>query len=397
MRGTALTRRGWSLFGAAVGLLAAGRLLGTVELSSLGLCALALIAGAWWWTRTRPTPITLTRSVHPSRVHVGGAARVDLEVVARGSSTQLAITDAFDHGRRAARFLSPALDPAQRCRAAYRIPTDRRGRFAIGPAAVGIADPFGLTSRTIIFPATDDVTVRPRIHDLLPVGGAPGPRRSAADRRAVVPVPASAPDEFLALREYQTGDDLRRVHWRSTARLGEFMVREDESSWRPETVLLLDNRSPAYRADDYEAAIEAFASIGVRLLRSGRGCEIVTTDGRRLGVGPGGHTGSEARLLDELATIALDPEPEPTASLAAYRANTRRGLLVVVTGSPTDVGRFLALAGPGAPVVLVTTDPEHVAPAPSVTILDGRPGALLDAWNTAMTRRRARDRRGRAS
>ena len=397
MSGTALTRRGWSLFGAAVGLLVAGRLLGTVELSSLGLCAIALLSGAWWWTRTRTTPISLTRSVHPHRVHVGGAARVDLEIVARANSPQLTVTDAFDGGRRAARFLSPALDTAQRGRAAYRIPTDRRGRFAIGPATVGIADPFGLTSRMIVLPVIDDVTVRPRIHDLLPIGGAPGARRSAADRRAAVPVPATAPDEFLALREYQTGDDLRRVHWRSTARLGELMIREDESSWRPETVLVLDNRSAGYRADDYEAAIEAVASIGVRLLRTGHGCEIVTTAGRRLGVGPGGHTSSEARLLDELAMLEPADENERSGSLAEYRANVRRGLLVIVTGAPTDVERFLALAGPGAPVILVTTDPDHVAPTQAVTVLDGRPAAFVAAWDTAMTRRRSITRRGRTS
>lgn len=395
MGGTALTRRGWSLFGAAVGLLIAGRLLGTVELSSLGLCAIALLGGAWFWTRTRTTPVTLARSVRPHRVHVGGTARVDLEIVARASSPQLKVTDAFDGGRRAARFISPALDGAQRGRAAYRIPTDRRGRFAIGPATVGISDPFGLTDRTIVLPEIDEVTVRPRIHDLKPIGGAPGPRRSAADRRAVVPVPATAPDEFLALREYQTGDDLRRIHWRSTARLGEFMVREDESSWRPETVLLFDNRSVGYHGDDYEAAIEAIASIGVRLLRSGRGCDIVTTAGRRLGVGPGGHTSSEARLLDELATIA--PDAERTPSLVPYRSTVRRGLLVVVTGAPPDIGRFTALAGPGAPVVLVSTDPDDISPTKAVSVLDGRSAGFVTAWNTAMARRRTGTRRGRAS
>lgn len=392
---TELTRRGWSLFGAAVGLLVAGRLLGTAELSSLGLCAIALLVGTWWWTRTRPTPVTLHRSVQPERVHVGGAARVDLEIGARGASPQLRITDAFDGGRRAARFLSPALDPGQRGRAAYRIPTDHRGRFAIGPATVGISDPFGLTDRTVTLTEIDEVTVRPRVHELLPVGGTPGPRRAAADRRAAVPVPATAPDEFLALREYQTGDDLRRVHWRSSARLGELMVREDESTWRPETVLLLDNRADGYRAEEYEWAIEVVASVGARLLRSRTGCDITTTDGRRLGVGAGGHSSSESRLLDELATIAQ--HPGPLGSLAAFRSDMRRGLLVVVTGSPSDVARFVALAGPGAPVIVVTTNPDAFGSAPTATVIDGRPGAFVAAWNAAMAPRPSTRRHGRAS
>ena len=96
---------------------------------------------------------------------------------------------------------------------------------------VGIADPFGLTHRFVEIGGTDDVIVRPRVHALSGTTAAPGQRRSSAQRRALIPVPSQAHDEFLALRDYEVGDDLRRIHWRSTARLGELVVREDESAW----------------------------------------------------------------------------------------------------------------------------------------------------------------------
>ncbi len=396
MNGTGLTRRGWSLLGAATGLLVASRLLGTGELTTLGLTALALIGGAVLWTRGRRVPLTLTRTVRPSPVHVGGDARVDLEIVAHDPAPQITVTDTFDHGHRAARFLTPALDRGQRGRAAYRIPTDRRGRFVIGPVIVGIADPFGLTTRVLALGGSDELVVRPRVHELRPIAGAPGHRRARANRRTVVPVAALAHDEFLALRDYAVGDDLRRVHWRSSARIGELMVREDESAWEPRTVLVFDNRVSSHTGGDYEAAVEAVASIAIRLLRSGRSCEIVTTSGRALGTGSAGGVSSEARLLDELATITPELDTALAASVRALRPPARRGLLVVVTGSPADLGVFTTMIGPGAPVTLVACAPE-LPSSGELTIVDGRPGALVDAWNAAVTRVRRPTRRGTPS
>ncbi len=393
MNGTTLTRRGWSLLGAAGGLLVASRLLGTAELTTLGLTAVVLIAGSLLWTSSRSVPVALVRTVHPSPVQVGGDARVDLEIEAQNSAPQLTITDTFDDGRRAARFLTPALERGQRGRAAYRIPTDRRGRFAIGPAIVGIADPFGLTSRALQIGDPDEVIVRPRLHELRPVTGAAGHRRARANRRTVVPVAAPANDEFLALREYAVGDDLRRVHWRSSARLGELMVREDESAWEPRTVLVFDNRAASYSGTRYEAAIEAVASIGVRLLRSGRACEILTTNGRSLAAGAAGGTNTEARLLDELATITADVETSIASEIHALRPPGRRGLVVVVTGEPTDAAIFTGLAGPSAPVIFVACG---ASPSGSgnVTVVDGRPGEFVAAWNRTVPQVVRRPRRG---
>lgn len=396
MNGTTLTRRGWSLLGAAGGLLVASRLLGTSELTTLGLTAVALIVGALLWTRSRSAPVTLTRTVRPSPVHVGGEARVDLEIEAHDSAPQLTVTDTFDDGRRAARFLTPALERAQRGRAAYRIPTDRRGRFAIGPAIIGIADPFGLTTRALQLGAADEVIVRPRLHDLRPVNGAPGHRRARANRRTVVPVAAPAHDEFLALREYTVGDDLRRVHWRSSARIGDLMVREDESAWEPRTVLLFDNRLASHLGASYEAAVEAVASIGVRLLRSGRACEILTTSGRSLGAGLAGGTSTETRLLDELATITAEAEPSIAAGIRALRPPSRRGLLVIVTGEPADLSAFSAMAGPSAPVMLVACA-SPPASLGGLTLVDGRPGEFVAAWNRAVPQVMRRRRRGAPS
>jgi hypothetical protein len=100
-----LTRRGWSLAGACLGLFVAGRLLGTVELSILATGGVALLAGALVWARTRSWELVAQRELRPARLHVGADGRVDLAISNRGAyrTPQLSVTDVFDNGRRAAR------------------------------------------------------------------------------------------------------------------------------------------------------------------------------------------------------------------------------------------------------------------------------------------------------
>lgn len=384
---TTLSRRGWSLLGAAIGLVVAGRLLGTVELSTLGVGTSALIAGATLWTRSRSLPLGVRRVIRPDQVHVGGEARVDLELHARGATPQATFTDVFDDGRRAARFLAPALDAGQRARAAYRIPTDRRGRFGIGPMLIGVSDPFGLSIRSFAIGGSEDVIVRPRVHDLRAAASAPGRRRARLRHRSVLPVPSPVHDEFLALRDYEVGDDLRRVHWRSSARTGELRVREDESAWQPHATVVLDNRAWTYPGDAYEHAIEAVASIALRLRRSGQACDVFTMSGRSLSKG---STRSD-RLLDELAV--LEPDRRDAGMPRALAPRDRQGLIVVVSSS-RDRATVASYTGPGSSVVMVACDGNQSVPSRRARVVDGHPAALAASWNAVMTPRRDTRRRG---
>ena len=88
--------------------------------------------------------------MHPDRLHVGSEGRIDLLVENLGTRATplLAATDWFDEGRRAARFLVPPLAAGATARAAYRIPTRRRGRYRVGPLAIAVTDPFGVARRS---------------------------------------------------------------------------------------------------------------------------------------------------------------------------------------------------------------------------------------------------------
>lgn len=393
----ALTRRGWTLTGAASGLLLAGRLLGALELTILGVITLSLLGLAWLWVRSRQRVVSVVRTVRPIRVHVGGDARVDLEVEDTGAtdSPQLLLTDVFDGGRRAARFLVPALRRGQRARAAYRVPTNRRGRYALGPITLTVTDPFGLARRSWVAGAPDEVTICPRVHEVRPPPGAPGRLRSASPFAVRFHAPAVDGEEFLTLREYEIGDDLRRIHWRSTARTGELVVREDEAQWQPRAVVLLDTRPGAHDEASFEAAVEAVASVVARLVRSALPVDVITTDGRTLGATGTRRRhgiGVEALIMDELAVVEPGGADNLVAVARPLRAAQRRGLLVAVMGTMTkpQLDTIAALGAPTAPLVIVMARPEPGAQtraSASIVTVDGTADAFVNAWDAAMVKR----------
>jgi uncharacterized protein (DUF58 family) len=141
-----LTRRGWLLALGSVVLSALGRLLGLDELFALAAAAITLAAAALLYVRITRFQLEATRELRPPRVHAGTASRVELSVrnLASRRSPVLAARDPFDGGRRWARLLLAPLAPGETARAAYRLPTDRRGIFDLGPLQLQLHDPFGL-------------------------------------------------------------------------------------------------------------------------------------------------------------------------------------------------------------------------------------------------------------
>ncbi|HEX6310032.1 MAG TPA: DUF58 domain-containing protein [Acidimicrobiia bacterium] len=405
-----VTRRGWTLLGASLGLLVAGRILGSVELAVLATGGIALLVTAVLWVRRRSFDLAAHREVRPQRLQVGGDGRVDLAVANDGSrrTPQLTVTDVFDDGRRAARFLLQPLPPGEQARAAYRVPTSHRGRFRVGPLAVSATDPFGLARRTWPLGGLDDVTVCPRVHDIV-APSQPGGRLVAAVESVRARALASETgEEFLTLRAYELGDDLRRVHWRSTARTGELMVRQDEAQWRARAVVLLDVRPEAHDSASFEVAVEATASVVERLTRMRRRVEVITSAGQPLGrTRRGGGSGAKG-VADQLATIAPGGDDRLAAVLASLRVRRQAALVVAVLGTAggAEIDALARLTAHGA-VTLVATRPPVCVPAGDRLPVPALPGAaattpsstagamiLVDtfgvpfpiAWNETMTR-----------
>ena len=113
---------------------------------------------------------------------------------------------------------------------------------------------------------------------------------------------STAGEDDVIPRAYRDGDELRRVHWRSTARYGELMVRREEQRWRNKATVFLDSRSVAHvgsgAASSFEMAVSAAASLGVHIAQEGLTGQFVT-EGDVIRRGPF----FEDRLLDSLAVL----------------------------------------------------------------------------------------------
>jgi uncharacterized protein (DUF58 family) len=164
----------------------------------------------------------------------------------------------------------------------------------------------------------------------VPLPGTVVPGSWLGDGEGRARVAAAAGEDDPAPRPYRDGDELRRVHWRSTARYGELMVRREEQQWRNHAVLLLDTRRRAHAgsgtSSSFESAVSAAASIGVYLAMQGFAGQVVTDTGAITG---GGNF--EDVLLDSLAVVKPSGATDLAAGLSAVMPQAS-GLFIVVAG-----------------------------------------------------------------
>jgi uncharacterized protein (DUF58 family) len=205
--------------------------------------------------------------------------------------------------------------------------------FAIGPLEATVADAFGLASATTEVAPETELTVYPHVDTIvsLPQSRGHDPLAGADHPTAV----ASSGEDFYALRAYEVGDDLRRVHWPSTARLDELMIRQNEMPWQGRVTVLLDVRRRAHTDESLELAVSAAASIVTACWQRGFLVRLVSTDGVDSGFAAG-HPHVEA-VMEKLATVAPSRDDRLTGVLGGLRRPGNAGTLVaVVTADVTN-------------------------------------------------------------
>ena len=362
----ALTTRGRSFIAAGVTAIACAFVLGERDLLRAGVLILTLpMLSALVVSRTRYR-LSCTRRAEPSRLPVGHEAQVGivLQNVSRLPTGILLVEDQVPYtlGDRA-RFVVDRIEAGGGREMVYRIRADVRGRYQVGPLLVRLADPFGLVELARSFTTSSRLTVTPPIVPL-PHGRLTGSWTGGGDSRARTI--STAGEDDVAPREYRHGDDLRRVHWRSTARRGELMVRREEQQWQSRGTLFLDTRRVAHWGDgaasSFEQAVSVAASIGVQLGREGLGLRYVTDEGEAFAPA----TAFEGALLDSLAVARTSTGRSLRAGLAALRTAARDGdgLVVGVFGRLTaedvqDVAR--SRHGTATCVAVLVGDEEHAA------------------------------------
>ncbi|MFI5897176.1 DUF58 domain-containing protein [Actinoplanes sp. NPDC051513] len=330
-----LTTRGRSFLAAAAAAGISAIVLGERDLLRVAvlLAALPLLAAAYVG-RSR-YKLACTRSLEPGRAPVGSSARVILRLqnMSRLPTGTLLLEDKLPYalGSRP-RVVLERLGSHQASSVAYTVRADVRGRYPIGPLVIRLTDPFGLCELTRSFPSVDRLTVIPQVV-ALPAVRIGGEYAGTGDSRARS-VAVHGEDD-AATREYRRGDDLRRVHWRSTARTGELMVRREEQPWESRATVVLDTRVFAHRGEgptaSFEWAVSATASIAMHLRHAGYKLRLVTGSGIDIDAAEGG----EGLILDTLADVKLAQNGDISLLVEQVRRRSDGGLVVGIFGTLT--------------------------------------------------------------
>ncbi|MEU8261300.1 DUF58 domain-containing protein [Micromonospora sp. NPDC048999] len=349
-----LTTRGRSFLAAGVAAALSAGILGEKDLLRVAvlLIILPLLAAAYVG-RSR-YKLACDRSLEPHRAPVGANSRVVLRLqnLSRLPTGTLLLEDRLPYalGSRP-RVVLERLGAHQASSVAYTVRADVRGRYEVGPLGIRLTDPFGLCELSRAFPSVDHLTVIPQVTPL-PAVRLPGEYAGSGDSRARS-VAVHGEDD-AATREYRMGDDLRRVHWKSTARTGELMVRREEQPWESRATVVLDTRAAGHRGDgptaSFEWAVSAAASIALHLRQAGYRLRLVTGSGADVDAT---EAAGEGLLLDHLAEVSLDRRGEITTLVQQVRQRADGGLIIALFGtlSTAEAELLAGLRGNGATCV----------------------------------------------
>ncbi|TQJ23813.1 uncharacterized protein (DUF58 family) [Micromonospora sp. A202] len=385
-----ITARGVGLLVAAVVLLGVGFRFAYPELTLLGAAAGAAVGYAALVAAWRPR-LTVTRLADPDRVARGEPASITLTVRNSGRLRSANLLAEDRCGDCTVPVPVLRLRPGRDTEVRYDVPTHRRGVVPIGPLRVTRRDPLGLVALARPYGATVPVWVYPRVHPLTAVPTGAG--RSLDGRVDGVPHGSIT---FDSLREYVVGDELRRVHWRTSARVGELMVRENVDTSLPRLVVLLDNRATAHPervggvVESFESACEAAASIVTAAHRADLPVVLLSAAAEPAApVTPGGEVDGGGALgpLDRLAAAELSRDDDAVRAATTRLRQDRLGdTLIFLTGpgGRGELGHVGALRGAYPSVVVGVFGAAEPTPpgAAGLVVVDAADGAQFAAeWD----------------
>lgn len=307
------TLRGVIVGVTGLALMALGRAFGATGLLEVGSGLLVLVLTAVVVVRYGRHDLEVTRAVSPRRANAEQKVEVSLTVrnSGAGRAPVLLLEDSLPSsltGR--GRFTLMGLEPAGRRDIGYELRAPRRGRYLIGPLRITSSDPFRLARVSERRTEVAELLVHPRTEPLK-VPRDIGQYRSPAVA-SIRQLTGARGDDFYTLREYVNGDDLRKIHWASTAKRDRYMIRQEETPWHTRATILLDDLAAHHRgsgpASTFERSIEACASLAALYSRSGYSFRLECVAGRSLPAARGGQ--HYAACLDLLATLTASPGPQ---------------------------------------------------------------------------------------
>jgi len=322
-----------------------GLLFGEVDLIRAGCLVVAVPVVAAIIVHRAQVTIASRRGVSHARAQAGSEVVIQLTVTNRSliPTGSLMLEDRLPArltGR--ARFVLDGLNGRETRTVAYHVPALPRGHYDAGPLRVRLTDPFGLIDATRSFTARSRFVITP-IVDQLPDLHLPN-SWDLGENAGSHSIGSRGADD-ASTREWRHGDDLRKIHWRSTARTGALMVRHEERPWQGHATMLLDLRASAHAAADevggpgddrhqrsMEWAISAVAGIGSQLFLTGREVSLIAD----LAARERSRFPAQGALVDHLAEVTARNESSLLSVVPQLRLAMRDSTVVAVLGRVDD-------------------------------------------------------------
>lgn len=385
-----LTTRGRCLVAGGLAAIVCAYLLDERDLLRVGVLAVALPLVALVAVFGRRTRLTAERRATPNRLYPGSAGAVELRIsnAGMGRSRALLVSESPTEGLAdGVRCVLPPLPSRASAVVRYRLHATRRGRFTIGDVSVRIGDPFGLCTLHQILPSSTDVLVVPLV---TPLSGLPilSGRLSAAGDSAGSSSAGGDPD--VRVRPYATGDDIRTIHWRASARRDDVVVRVRQPVSHGSATVVVDHRAGAHRGQSpdssLEQAISLAASLGIHVLSGDYQLHLKSHTGAVIARG--------SDVSDDVLIGLAELDASPTASLG-FNLASAAGMVIVVTGAltPRDIDHLVSTRPAGRRCLAFVMDTDDWADGPQRTAAEQLPAELAadllrsGGWTTTVTHR----------
>ncbi|MGO4594162.1 DUF58 domain-containing protein [Leifsonia sp. 2TAF2] len=327
---------GWIVLGSALVSVVLAVWLGWAEFVFIAATLLAALVVASAFVFGRST-YRVDIELNPRRVVAGARALGRLTVANSGSRAVLPTRMELPVGEGQADFTIPRLAPGAETEELFAVPTARRALILAGPALSVRGDQLGLLRRTNQWTDQIELFVHPRTVRL--AATARGLVRDLEGQTTKVITDSDL--AFHALRTYEPGDDIRNVHWRTSARTGQLMVRQYQETRRSQLVLAFDAERSHFASDDeFELGVSVLASIGCQVIRE-------ETELRALWQGGGMRVETPTALLDD--SCRIQPVDGAQATLREFlRQATLRlatpSLAVTIVGSQLEAAELRGAA-----------------------------------------------------
>ena len=369
------TPTGWRLLILGVAAALGGRAFGILELHVIGATAVAAVVVALAVRLLHPSRLAVERRVASNMVAVSEHLTVTLDIAnrARLRSPAVRIREQVS-GAADVHLVLASMPGGASATGRYGLQATRRGVLEIGPLQLDDIDGLGLARRRRPIARRTRVIVHPTVEALAPARVPVGQDLSAPSefRRRSVGLDS---DDFDILRPYVSGDDPRHIHWRSTARFDDLMIRRFQPARPGRLRVVIDTRPPGDREAQQDLTTSVAASVISAVLRSGDEARIITTDGRStpmlahatqigaalefLALLAGGRTGIDVEMPTDgsvVVAVSASPDAIDESSARSMLARRLRASLVITCGaghksSPAPgadiAGGWIHLTGPG--------------------------------------------------